>query len=107
MDSARTGGFKSYHLTTNTTNTPWPGTARVLSLIVTVTTAGTSWVITVKNKEGTPKVLYNATAAVGTFVLALTDSGGVDMDGGVDIVTSGTTPGVADVFISAIRMDGL
>lgn len=90
----------AYHITTNTTNTPVSQTARLATLVIQVSNAGTSWVLQVKTKEGTPKILYNWVTAtgVGNFNVAL--DVGVLMTSGIDIVTSGTTPGVADVFIA-------
>lgn len=96
---------KSFHVTTNTTNTPWAGNVLLLSLVVCCTGAGTAWTIQVKSKESTPKILYSATLATGTAIpIALTDCGGIEMDG-VDIVTAGTTPGTLDVWASALRLD--
>ena len=97
---------KSYHVTTNATNTPWAGSVLLMSLAVCVTGAGTSWTITVQNKEATPKIIYKATVAVGTTVpVALTDAGGLEMTGGIDIITAGTTPGTLDVFATVLRLD--
>ena len=89
----------SVHLTTNATTTVVSSTAYVNTVQVAVSTAGTAWVITIQSKEGTPKVLYKATAAVGssTPVNAIIPIG---LTSGIDIVTSGTTPGVADIWIT-------
>ena len=94
----------AYHVTTNTTNTPFSNDVLLLSLIVCATGAGTAWTITVKYKEATPKTIYSATIAVGTTNIALTDIGGAYMAGGVDIVTAGTTPGTLDVWVAAARL---
>lgn len=97
---------KSYHVTTNVTNTPWAGSVGLLSLVICTTGAGTTWVITVKSKEATPKIIYQATVAAGTVVpIALTDAGFIEMIGGIDIVTSGATPGVLDVWATVLRLD--
>jgi hypothetical protein len=86
----------SQHQTSNTTWTPGSGTLRINTLVINVSNAGTTWVVTVKNKEGTPKTLYSATLTVGTStVLALPV--GIEMIGGMDVTFSGTA-GVADLF---------
>jgi hypothetical protein len=89
---------KAYRITSNTTNTVTSSDAYLTQLVVCVTGAGTSWTIKVQNKEATPKIVYSATAAVGTYVYSM---GGLTlMTSGIDIVTSGTTAGTADVFIT-------
>jgi len=88
----------AYHITSNTTNTVTSTTAYLTQLVVCVSGAGTSWTIKVQNKEATPKIVYSATAAVGTYVYSM---GGLTlMTNGIDIVTSGTTAGTADVFVT-------
>jgi len=97
---------RSFHLTTNTTSTPWSTGVMLLSLVICVTAAGTTWNVTVKNKEGTAKTIYSqATVVAGTTVLSFTDLGGVEMTGGIDILTSNGTPGSMDVFVTAMRLD--
>jgi hypothetical protein len=87
----------SQHQTTNTTWTPSDKTIRVNTLFLNVSNAGTSWVITVKSKEGTPKILWSATATVGNFpILALPV--GVEVLNGLDVTFTGTA-GVADFWI--------
>jgi len=88
----------AYHITSNTTNTVTSTTAYLTQLVICVTGAGTSWTIQVKNKEATAKVIYQATAAVGTYVYSM--GGLILMTSGIDIVTSGTTAGTADVFVT-------
>ena len=85
------------HQTNNTTWTPVASTAIANTLIMNVSNAGTSWIITVKNKEGTAKTLWSGTAAVGTVtILALPV--GIEMTNGIDVTFSGTA-GVADFFL--------
>lgn len=93
-------GRKAFHVTTNTTNNVVAVTARLQTLVIQVSGAGTAWVITVQNKEGTPKILYQYLTAqgVGTFTVPLPV--GVLMTSGIDVITTGTTPGVADVFVT-------
>jgi len=88
----------AYHITSNATTTVTSNDAYLTQLVVCVTTAGTSWTITVKNKEATPKIVYSATAAAGTYVYAMGNL--TIMKSGIDIITSGTTAGTADVFVT-------
>lgn len=88
--------YASQHQTNNTTWTIASNTVRINTLFMSVSNAGTTWVITVKNKEGTAKQIYSATATVGnTTIMALPV--GVEMTGGIDVTFSGTA-GVADFF---------
>jgi hypothetical protein len=89
----------SVHLTTNATTTVIGSTAYVYTVTVAVTTAGTAWVIKIQSKEGTPKVLYTATAAVGTTT-PISAEVPIGLTSGIDIITSGTTPGAADIWIT-------
>jgi hypothetical protein len=87
------------HITTSTTNTATASTAYLNSIVITTTTAGTTWGLKIQNKEGTPKVLYNITAgAVGTVTIPL--QAPLLMTSGIDIITTGATPGVLDVFLN-------
>jgi hypothetical protein len=88
------------HITSSGTITPFAGTCKISQIVITVTTAGTTWTIKIQNKEATPKVLYinsGTGVLVGTTVITLNVS--ALMVGGVDIITAGT-PGIMDVFIS-------
>jgi hypothetical protein len=88
--------YASRHQTDNTTWTPSSSTVRINTLMMNVSNAGTTWIITVKNKEGTPKILYTATVTVGnTTILALPV--GIEMASGIDVTFSGTA-GTADLF---------
>src|SRR5580765_6938866 len=85
------------HITTSTTTTATSSTAYLNSIVITTTNAGTTWALKIQNKEGTPKVIYNITAvAAGTVTIPLQSP--LVMTGGIDIITSGGTPGVLDVF---------
>lgn len=96
---------KSSHVTTNTTNTLWNGSVLLLSLVVCASAAGTTWAVTVQTKESTPKIIYKLSPiTAGTFSLDLA-LGGVEMTAGIDVITSGTTPGVLDVWASALKLD--
>jgi hypothetical protein len=87
------------HITTSATTTATSSTAYLNSIVITTTNAGTTWALKVQNKEGTPKAIYNiAAVAVGTVTIPL--QGALVMTGGIDIITSGATPGVVDVFLN-------
>jgi hypothetical protein len=89
----------SAHVTTNATATPTSTTAYVYTVTVAVSNAGSAWVIKIQSKEGTPKILYQATAAVGTTT-PISAEVPIGLTSGIDIITSGTTPGVADIWIT-------
>jgi hypothetical protein len=89
----------SAHVTTNATATPTSSTAYVYTVTVAVSNAGSAWVITIKSKEATPKILYSATAAVGTTT-PISAQVPIGLTSGIDIVTTGTTPGTADIWIT-------
>ena len=93
--------FRSnYHITTNTTNTI-SGTLYLRSLVINCSVAGASSnTLTVKTKEGTPKIIFQATnIAVGTTTIALTREGEILCTSGIDIVTATGTAPTADVFV--------
>jgi hypothetical protein len=93
--------FYAAHLTANGTTTVTSTTAYVKSIAITCTTAGTTETIAIKNKEGTPKFLYQSgTLTVGSpLVLTFAANAPVQMTGGIDIVYAGAGAGVVDVFI--------
>jgi hypothetical protein len=91
--------YYSAHLTTNATATVTSTTAYVNTVQVSVTNAGSAWVIKIQDKSGTPRVLYQATAAVGSTT-PVNATVPIQSASGIDIITSGTTPGVADVWIT-------
>jgi hypothetical protein len=88
----------SAHITTSATTTVVASTAYVYTVTVAVSNAGTAWTITIRSKEGTPKILYSATAAVGTTT-PISAEVPIGLTSGIDIVTAGTA-GVADVWIT-------
>lgn len=87
----------SVHVTTKTTITPVATTVRLNTAVICVSGAGSSWTITIQDK-GTPKILYSATAVAGTTVIALPV--GIQMTGGIDIVSGGSTAGTADIWLT-------
>jgi hypothetical protein len=88
----------SAHITTSATTTVVASTAYVYTVTVAVSNAGTAWTITIRSKEGTPKILYSATAAVGTTT-PISAEVPIGLTSGIDIVTAGTA-GVADVWVT-------
>lgn len=87
------------HITTSTTTTPVSTDAILYSINIGVTTAGTTWVLTIKDKGSTPKVAYiNTGTGVAIGQTSIAFPFGIRMDGGIDIVTAGTA-GVLDVFL--------
>jgi len=89
----------AYHLTANGTTTVTSTTAYIKAIQITCTTAGTTETITIRDKGGTPKTLYQS----GTLVVGsvFTYQGApLLMTGGIDIIYAGTTAGVVDVFLT-------
>jgi hypothetical protein len=89
----------SARVTTNATTTVIGSTAYVYTVTVSVSGAGSAWTITIRSKEATPKILYTATAAVGTTT-PISAEVPIGLNSGIDIVTAGTTPGTADIWIT-------
>jgi hypothetical protein len=91
----------STHITTNTTVTPIASTIRLRQIVLNVTGAPSAWVVKIQDKGGTPKVIFSQTFNAATTAPVVVNLGdGVTMTGGVDIITSGTTPGIVDVFLN-------
>lgn len=100
---------KSYVITTNSTNTPWTKNVSLLSFTFSAVGAvGSAWIITIQDKAGTPVQIYSKTIAVGDniVVAAYTDAGGLEMSGGIDIITSGTAAGAVHVKATALMVAG-
>lgn len=101
------GGIKitstAYHITTNTTNTPVADgvAARIYAIVVNTSNAGTSWTLSVKTKEATPKILVNAlTLATSQNPLVISFAPyGISTTDGLDVITAGSAAGVADVWV--------
>lgn len=89
----------SGHITTNATTNVTSATAYVSTMQVSVSGAGTSWALTIRTKEATPKILYTASAAVGS-VTPINVTVPIVATSGIEILTAGTTPGVVDVWIT-------
>lgn len=100
--SGRTQSSAASRITSNTTTTVTGSTAYVSTIVVACSGAGTTWTLTVQNREGTPKVLVPAmTMAVptaGPVVIQFAEP--VLMTSGIDVVTAGTTAGTVDVFVT-------
>jgi len=92
--------FSASHITTKTTTTVTSATAYVSSVAICVTNAGTTQTLVIQNKEGTPKVLYTAGAAIVVGNAYIWFPVPILMTSGIDIITGGTTAGTQDIFIS-------
>jgi hypothetical protein len=91
----------STHVTTNTTVTPLATTVRLRQIVINVTGTPSAWVIKIQDKGGTPKIIFQQTFNAATTQPIVVNLGdGVTMQGGIDIITSGTTPGIADIFLN-------
>ena len=87
------------HITTKTTTHVATAKAVLYTVIINVSGAGTSWTLTIQDVDPVvPHILYSATVVTGTTVIELPV--GVNMNGGIDVVTAGTTAGTADVFFA-------
>jgi hypothetical protein len=88
------------HITSSATTAVTAVDALLHSVNVTTTTAGTTWVIKVQDKSGTPLVAYtNSSTGVAVGTDSKSFPQGLQMNGGIDIVTAGTA-GVLDVFLA-------
>jgi hypothetical protein len=105
MPRKRTGStglspnYAAFHITTKTTTNVTASTCYVQVVVVNCSNAGTAATITLQNKEATAKILYSATLAVSTTT-PVNVSEPILCTSGLDIVTAGTTMGVADVFVT-------
>lgn len=92
--------WKSIRVTDKATHTIVEETCVLFYAVISVGTAGTNWTIAIQDKAGTPFIL-------GSFEMALSEDGQpvvlnfkdfpIPMDGGIDIITDGTTAGEAVV----------
>ncbi len=91
--------YSASHITTNTTTTPTSSTAYISAIVVTCTAAGTTETIVIRNKEGTPKVIYQSpTLTAGTVTFSFAEP--IIATSGIDIVTAGSAAATVDVFIT-------
>ena len=88
-------------VSTNTTTTPIASTVRLRQITINVTGAPSAWVVTIQDKGATPFVVFSQTFNAATTAPIVVNLGdGITMTGGIDIITSGTTPGVANVALN-------
>jgi hypothetical protein len=88
-------------ITTNTTTTPIASTVRLRQITINVTGTPSAWVITIQDKAGTPFVVFSQTFNAATTAPIVVNLGdGITMTNGIDIISSGTTPGVANVALN-------
>jgi len=79
----------------NTAWSPVTGTCVINTLVMNVSNAGSSWIITIKSGDGT-MTLWSGTAALGTTTI-LSLPVGITLPGGLTVTFSGTA-GVADFY---------
>lgn len=91
----------AYHITAKGVYTPTSSTCDVNTMNVNVSSAGTAWVLTVETIQWEPRVLFQWHTAdgVGNFSQIKLPVG-ILMTGGIQVVSSGTTAGVADIEIT-------
>lgn len=112
------GANKHLRITTNGTTTLVPSSCALVQLVISCSNAGTAWTLKIQDKSGSPAII------VAPFTLAVAANGqpaiipfaslardfigaprGIRMQGGIDIVTAGTTPGVLDVWADVTQAD--
>jgi hypothetical protein len=97
--------MKIFRITTNTTTEVTASSGQLIWLRLVVTGSPSAWVITVQNKETPAKIFYvsdslSAPATIQVeFPLRNDRTDPVPMTGGIDIVPSGTTPGVLNAWV--------
>jgi hypothetical protein len=76
-------------------------TVTLYSIVINTSNAGTSWTLTVQDKQGTPAILVSALALATSQNPLVLNFGptGIKMTSGIDVITGGTTAGVADFWI--------
>ncbi len=91
----------AYHITAKGVYTPTSSTCDMNTMNVNVSNAGTSWVLTVETIQNEPRVIWQWHTAdgVGNFS-QISLPVGILMTGGIQVVSSGTTAGVADIAIT-------
>ncbi len=91
----------AYHITAKGTYIPTRSTCDINTMNVNISNAGTSWVLTVESIQNEPRVLWqwHTADAVGNFSQIKLPVG-IQMTGGIQVVSSGTTAGVADIEIT-------
>lgn len=99
----------------NPAASPWTTTVRLISALINVTGTPSAWVVTLQSANNAnvgiaaPVIPYSksfAAASTTPDVIANFDSqAGLEMPGGINIVLSGTTPGVANIDLTVQRMD--
>ena len=100
--SALTYTTSQSHITTKTTTTVTSSTAYITAVAICVTGAGTTQTLVIQDKSGTPLTFYTAGTAIAvgnTYINVMPQK----MNGGIDIVTGGTTAGTQDVFIGYLQ----
>jgi hypothetical protein len=91
----------AYHIAANGVYKPTISTCDINTMNVNISDAGTAWVLTVETIQNEPRVLWqwHTADAVGNFSQIKLPIG-ILMTGGIQVVTSGTTAGIADIEIT-------
>lgn len=92
--------YAAYRLTSKATTTVTSSTCYLSTLVICVSAAGTSMSITVRNKEGTPIIVYYVSSASAGTTQPVMVTSPILMTGGIDIVIGGTTAGTVNVFLT-------
>jgi hypothetical protein len=87
-------------ITTNTTVNVTTTTTRLRQILINITGAPSAWVVKIQNAGGTFIIFQQTFNAATTAPIVLNLGDGVTMVGGIQIVTSGTTPGTAYVALN-------
>lgn len=92
----------SAQVSTNTTTTPTAVTSFISSIAISVTSAGTTSTLTIKDKQGTPLTLVNllptATLSAGDTIFNFQTP--VKMVSGIDIITAGAAAATVSIFMN-------
>lgn len=91
----------AYHITAKGTYYPTLSTCDINTVSANISNAGTAWVLTFETIQNEPRVIWQWHTAdgVGNFN-QINLPVGIRMTGGVQVVSSGTTAGVADIHIT-------
>jgi hypothetical protein len=87
-------------ITTNTTVNVTTTTTRLRQIVINVTGAPSAWLVKIQNAGGTFIIFQQTFNAATTAPIVVNLGDGVTMAGGIQIVTSGTTPGTAYVALN-------
>jgi len=93
---------KQIQITTNATTTVFGSTCTISQVVISCSNAGTAWALTVQDRGASAKVLIPG------FTLSVPSAGPIiitfdkfrpRMDSGISAITTGTTPGVLNLWV--------